>query len=400
MSSRAVLLGVLAYAMLGVGCARRDKFPPEELPLFTGPVALVHGTLVDGTGADPVPDATLVIEGDTITAVGRAPEIEIPSGMRVIDLRSATILPGFINTHVHSGYDESNLRAWAQGGVTTVRDLGANPARPLFSIRDSLRQNPACARLVAAGPMVTVPGGYPMVPWSSPSGLAVRSTDDARQQVTGLLDDGADLIKIAVESGASFGQSIPTLSAEEIDVIVQTAHGRGTKVSAHVLVAEDLERAVDGGVDDVAHMVTDRLSDDLVERVVRDGILWIPTLELWHGVGHGMGEAAIENLRRFVRAGGEVALGTDYHGYDCPFDLGMPLREIRWMRDAGMTPMQILVAATSHAGQVCNLQDRLGTLERGRIADVLVVDGDPLHDLESLRNIRMVIHNGRIIRGG
>jgi imidazolonepropionase-like amidohydrolase len=371
-----------------------------EPSLFTGPVALVHGRLVDGTGADPVPDATLVIEGETITAVGRASEVEIPRGMRVIDLRGATILPGLINTHVHSGYDESNLRAWAQGGVTTVRDLGANPARPLFSIRDSLRQNPACARLVATGPMVTVPGGYPMVPWSSSIGLPVHSTDDARQQVTRLLDDGADLIKIAVESGASFGRNIPTLSAEEIDAIVRTAHDRGTTVSAHVLAAEDLERALDGGVDDVAHMVTDRLSDGPVERAVRDGVFWVPTLELWHGVGHGMGEAAIENLRRFVRAGGEVALGTDYNGYDCPFDLGMPLREIRWMRDAGMTPMEVLVAGTSHAGRVCNLQDRLGTLERGKIADVLVVDGDPLRDLESLRNIRMVIHNGRIIRGG
>ena len=108
-------------------------------------------------------------------------------------------------------------------------------------------------------------------------------------------------------------------------------------------------------------------------------------------------------MRIFVigygQAGGRVALGTDYAGYRSEFDLGMPIREIGWMHDAGMTPLQIIVAATRYAAYVCNLEDELGTLEEGKIADVLVVNGDPLQDLGALQDIRMVLHNGIIIRG-
>jgi imidazolonepropionase-like amidohydrolase len=186
----------------------------------------------------------------------------------------------------------------------------------------------------------------------------MRSTDDARQQVTRLLDDGADLIKIAVEGGAGFGRSIPTLSAEEIDVIVRTAQHRGTKVSAHMLVAEDLEWGL-------ARWLRRRRRPlghgPAVGRPGRTGRARRGLPGSHPGVvvrsGARAGEAAIEDLRRFVRGGGEVALGTDYNGYNCPFDPGMPLREIRWVRDAGMTPMQVLVAATSHAGQIFNSRD-------------------------------------------
>ena len=105
------------------------------------------------------------------------------------------------------------------------------------------------------------------------------------------------------------------------------------------------------------------------------------------------------NVGRFVKAGGKVALGTDYAGYAAEFDLGMPVTEIGLMREAGMTPMQIIVAATQHAATVCGLGHELGTLEPGKIADVLVVNGDPLGDLAALTAVRLVIHNGVIIRG-
>jgi imidazolonepropionase-like amidohydrolase len=181
-------------------------------------------------------------------------------------------------------------------------------------------------------------------------------------------------------------------------MITDVAHRRGTIVSAHVLVSKDLEYALDAGVDDIAHMVMDDPSDELIKRVVNQGVYWVPTLELWHGVRHGLGDVAINNLRRFVKAGGLVALGTDFDGYNCPFDLGMPIREIRWMREAGMTPMQVIIAATKNASHVCNLGDSIGTLEKGKIADVLIVKGNPLEDVEALLNLRMVIHGGQIIR--
>jgi imidazolonepropionase-like amidohydrolase len=238
-----------------------------------------------------------------------------------------------------------------------------------------------------------------MVPWGSPSGLPVTSIADAREQVGRLLDNGADLIKVAVESGSSFGRTIPTLSLGQLRAVVEVAHERGSRVSAHVLTSEDLERALDGGVDDIAHMVTDLLPDRLVRRMVKTQTTWVPTLELWHGVRPDLGQVAISNLAKFVRAGGRVALGTDYAGYSSLFDLGMPLREIAWMEQAGMEPMAIIVAATREAARVCNAESRFGTLEVGKGADLLVAQGDPLADLRALQSVHMVIQRGSIIRG-
>ena len=106
----------------------------------------------------------------------------------------------------------------------------------------------------------------------------------------------------------------------------------------------------------------------------------------------------LDNLRRFKNAGGKVALGTDFDGYDCEFDLGMPMTEMILMQKAGMTPMQIIVAGTKHGAHVCNLDHELGTIEKGKIADIIVVEGNPLNDIQLLQNVRIVIHNGEIIR--
>ena len=144
-------------------------------------------------------------------------------------------------------------------------------------------------------------------------------------------------------------------------------------------------------------MVVDNLSDNLIHRMIADDVYWVPTLELWYGTGH-YGTEAAANLGKFFKAGGKVALGTDYAGYTCPFDLGMPIREMKWMIGAGMTPMQVIVAATKNAAHVCNLEAELGTLEVGKTADVLFVNGNPLKNIDALLNVRMVIHGGEIIR--
>jgi len=379
-------------------CLLLPKECQKYKPTTTDSIALINGTLIDGTGASPLINAVIIIKNKLITAAGNQEKTKIPKGTKVVDLQGTTILPGFINAHIHRGYNEHNLKAWARDGVTTVRDLGGNPQNNLFSFRDKMRNRPQYARLVAAGPMVTVPGGYPTIPWGAPTALPVTSPDDARKKINRLLDDGADIIKIALESGESFNLEIPMLSLEEATAIVEVAHQRGTIASSHVLVSKDLEHALNAGVDDIAHMVTDNPSDDLIDRVVNDSVYWVPTLELWHGVGYGLRDVAINNLRRFVKAGGMVALGTDYGGYDSQFDLGMPIREIRWMQEAGMTPMQIIVAATKNAAYLCNLEDKIGTLERGKIADLLIVDGNPLEDIDVLLKVRMVIHDGEIIR--
>ena len=149
------------------------------------------------------------------------------------------------------------------------------------------------------------------------------------------------------------------------------AVGRGTVASAHITSVVDIDLALDAGVDDLAHMAVDRaLPEGTVERVVGQGVLWVPTLELWQCTGQS--SMAVANLRRFVRAGGEVALGTDYEGYSCAWELGMPMAEIGLMERAGMTAMEIIVSGTRNAARTCNLERDLGTVEAGKAQHPLV----------------------------
>lgn len=377
---------------------------PDALP--GAATVLLNGTLIDGTGTDPVSDAIVVIQEKRIAAVGPRAQVEIPANAQIIDVQGAVILPGFIDAHVHSAYNRSHLEAWAQDGVTTVRDLGNDgPRGALFTFRDGVRDEPQCARLVAVGPYVTVPGGYPIVPWGA-GALTVTSPEDARQKIEQLLDDGADLIKIALESGDIFQragltqQRLPMLSPETAAVIVEIAHERGTLVAAHVTVSQDLEKAIDVGVDNISHMVVDSLPDELVERLIEADVYWTPTLGLWESVSEqyrvGVKANAIANLQRFAAAGGKTALGSDYGDYIAEF--GMPIREIELMQEASMTPAQIIVAGTQNAATVCNLEHETGTLEAGKAADVLVVDGDPTKDVHALTRPKLVLRDGVVIR--
>jgi imidazolonepropionase-like amidohydrolase len=347
------------------------------------PIALVGGVLIDGTGADPLPDAALVIQGCRISAVGSRDGVSIPTDAQIIDLKGATMLPGLINAHVHAAHSGVNLHAWAQAGVTTVRDLGAEVAYDAFAARERHAAEPANARVVSAGPLVTVPGGYPIVPNNFPS-LAVTSPEDAHQQINKLIDEGADVIKI------TFSSRLPTLSPEEAMVIVQTAHERGIPVTAHATNLDELKRALDAGVDDVAHICGDSVPNRIIQRMVNMGVYWVPTLEALNGEGG-------DNLLRFILAGGNVAMGTDA-GYLPGLEIGSPLDELALMQEAGMTPMEIIVASTRNSAHVCRLEQHLGTLEAGKLADVLVINGDPLQDISALSNVRMVIHGGVIIR--
>ena len=367
-------------------------------------LSLTNGILIDGTGADAVPNAAVVIQNGRILAAGPQAQMEIPANANIIDVQGKTILPGFINAHVHAAYNAWILKAWAKGGVTTVRDLGAfRPyTRAKFLTRDTLNANPKCARLYAVGSFINVKGGYPIAYWGGHA-VTITSPEEARQAVNKLIDDGADAIKTAMESGYAFGQSgWPLLSPEEAAALVDTAHKRGKPVTAHVTSARDLDRALDAGVDEIAHMVVDELPEHLISRMVEAGTRWVPTLELWQRVSRiypiSYGSMAIKNLALFVEAGGEVVLGTDYAGApQVDFDLGMPIHEIEWMQEAGMTPMQTIVAATRNGARSCNAEGELGTLEAGKIADVLVVDGDPLADVHALTKARLILREGKSI---
>ncbi len=370
------------------------------LPAAQAVLALTHGTVIDGTGAGPLRDAVVLINDDHIAAVGPAAEVSIPAGARIIDVRGATILPGFINTHVHSAFVVSNLLAWAQAGVTTVRDLGFQAVHMWWpmTFRDQNAQDSRFARIVTVGAPISSPGGYPLENGKT-TVLTAASPEEARSQTNLVLDHGADLIKACLDSGAIvYGRAnLPMFTREEAKAIIDAAHRRGVPVSVHVTATMDLAKAVDYGFDEIAHMVADELKDEtLIARMVAGDIHWVPTLELWSFFN--LAPVAVENLRRFVSAGGKVALGTDFSGAAKPFQLGMPMRELELMGQAGMTPMQIIVAATKNAAHVCNRDRTLGTLERGKLADLLVVNGDPLQDIHVLANVRLVVRNGTVIR--
>jgi imidazolonepropionase-like amidohydrolase len=396
-------LGRVAVALL-LGAALANCATPTPAPAPT--LALVNGTLIDGTGAPPIPDAALVIANGHIVAVGPRAAVTIPPEAQTIDVAGGTILPGFINAHVHQAFRVQYLAAWADAGVTTVLSLGdftGSPddwgqwARPLteggvlptpqnFIRRDTVLDRPDYARVVAAGPIVTVEGGYPSAVLPDLV-LAVSSPEDARRRVEALLEAGADVVKISLETG-------PLLSPEEVQAIVAVAHERGTIVLAHVTRAEYVAMALEAGVDAAAHMAVDPLPADLIDRMVSDHMAVIPTLAVAEALGDlGSG---VGNLRRFVQAGGTVALGDDYSNIG--IELGMPMRDMELMLEAGMTPMQIIQAGTSRGAQVCNLDGVVGALEQGRIGDVLVVEGDPLQDIHALADVLYVIKDGVLIR--
>jgi len=381
---------ILATAFLAY-CSRI-----EDPVLIDGEIIVLSGgLLIDGTGSEEISGSIVVIEDENIIFVGADSTYSIPENAQVIDASSFTILPGFINAHVHSGHIEANLRAWAYSGVTSVRDLGNLTQSPAtgFSIRDQYLLNNMNSRLVAAGPLVTTPGGY--------GNYAVTSVEDARNKIIYLISAGADIIKLAIEDDLQ-QRTWPMLSADEISMIVQTAHEYNVLASAHVSRARHLEMAIDANVDDVAHMIINYLPDSLIIKMIEQDMYWVPTLELWDGVSqlHSVtwNVMARSNLSRFIQAGGKVALGTDYDGYVTEFDLGMPFQEIALMQETGMTPMEIIVAGTKHAAHVCNLEDTLGTIEAGKLANILILKNNPLMNMDALSDVYMVIHNGEIIR--
>jgi imidazolonepropionase-like amidohydrolase len=163
---------------------------------------------------------------------------------------------------------------------------------------------------------------------------------------------------------------------------------------------KDLRVALDSGVDDVAHIVSDEITDELIKRMITNHVFLEPTLTNW-ATSKGKERATIlSNLKRFVDAGGQVALGAEHiptAKHAGPF-VGIPIEEFLMMHEAGMTPMQIITASTLNAAKVCKLEKILGTLEAGKNADILVLEGNPLVDLKSFSQVKMVIHHGVIIR--
>ncbi len=382
----ALAVALLAVCGSAAAVAKEAIVPGRHVDL-----ALVNARIVDGSGAEPIENGVILISGDRIEAVGMAAEVQVPGGVRLIDLGGRTVLPGFINAHVHRAFEPSNLRAWARAGVTTVRDEGA-PGDTIEGLRDFQRRfspDPEYARLFSAGTMFGAYGGYGSLPVNTP--------DQARRKVLAEIEKGVNAVKVALEDGYSGLRNLPNLTPDELAAIVETAHARGVPVSGHLTSGKHVDEMLDAGVDDVAHLPCDDVPAGAIGRLAGDGVYVIPAFTFSHNVGWPA-LACLGNLRRFLDAGVNVALGSDYAGDPGRYELGMPLYELLAMNAAGMTPMQVVVAATSAGAHVLKMEGDLGTLEAGKLADLLVVDGDPLADLRALSKACLVIHGGTVIR--
>lgn len=381
---------VAGFAAIALALLTAAALAPTAEPAAPA-LALTGGRVIDGTGREPIAPATVVIEGERILAVGPADSVVIPAGARTIDVKGKTVLPGFVDAHVHLTFTHigrGDRTRWVVEGVTTVCDLAA-PLDQMQGLKQPAAGEP---RTVVAGPIVSVPGGYPGSHWGPGIHLSVRSPADAKVQVRALLDRGADVVKLALERSGS--RNLPVLSDAQIRAIVATAHARGVPVLAHVDTAASLERAVDGGVDTAAHMIRDRLPEALIRKMAARGVRLIPTLAVLAD-GNERRDLLLDNLRRFVAGGGKVAFGDDWGNPGT--STGMPWYELRLYEQAGLSPLQIIEAATAQSAHACNRDRDLGTLEAGKLADLFVVAGNPAEDLDALRNVALVLKGGRLV---
>jgi imidazolonepropionase-like amidohydrolase len=402
-----------------------------------------NGTLMDGNGGNPLENAAVLLEGNRIVAVGPEGQVVAPAGADVIDAQGGTILPGFIDTHVHIMFEVSNfqkrlttpfaygfykaveyMRNTLDAGITSVRDAGGADIGLKMAVEDGLVQGP---RMQVSINALTITGGhgdswmrsgvdikndgYP----GHPSGIC-DGVEDVRRKVREMLRAGAEVIKVHATGGVLSPTDHPEFtqfSLEELQVMVQEGHyRRGVKVMAHAQGAEGIKNAVRAGIHSIEHGIF--IDDEATELMLKHGTFVVPTLLAPVSVleaaerDDSMPEYGIRKCREVIsahkesiakayRAGVKIAMGTDAgvmaHGTN--------LRELGLMCDIGMSPMEAIVATTKVAAECLGWQDKLGTLEEGKLADVVIVKTNPLADIRSLEdtdNIVTVIQNGDIVK--
>jgi imidazolonepropionase-like amidohydrolase len=386
---------------------------------------ITNGVIIDGSGADPIPNGLVAIQGNHILAAGSAADFTIPAGAEVIDAGGGTIMPGIINAHVHNTHTPGTRHRFLVNGVTAMCDLATSlNDMPQFE-QSYTDQNQPAGRGFYSGPMITAPGGYPSsygFSWD----YEVASPTEAQAAVVNILSLGADMIKIALEPWQP-QEPWPVLSLEQVEAIVSAAHVRGVPVRAHIQQATMLDIALKAGVDAVEHVPLpfaeeaklkqmtqeDTLSladfpefETQLTRMASQGVVLVPTLSVGTCATYKMPGLESETQRRmcnfqleivgrFYDLGGVVALGNDYGNLGV--ERGMPLREMQLLLAAGLSPMSVIEAGTRHAAQVCGHGDELGTLGPGKLADIIVLAGDPLIEIEAMGRLSLVIKDGEVV---
>jgi imidazolonepropionase-like amidohydrolase len=395
-------------------------------------IAVRAGRLFDGTEKLAV-NQVILIKADRIVKVGPPEKVQVPADAEVIDLTHATVLPGLIDAHTHvfgngpdfdnqilrDSYQYRTLTALANAqkdlmvGFTTLRDL-----KTLGAMYSDVDLRNAIDRGIVTGPRMQVAtrgiqatGGFVMRGYSPevplPSALQVVDSPWAgREAVRDQVAHDADLIKVYAAYDFHFTNdgklaSPPTFTAEEVNAIVDEAHKKGRKVSCHAFAGEGLRNCLNAGVESIEHGV--ELEDGDIKLMVQKGIYLVPTLYHYqldreHDAkkygGHAVAEVSERSFRKALAAGVKVAFGSGVG----PFPHGTQTKEFAYMVKFGMTTTQAIRAATSEAAQLMGWQDRVGSVEWGKFADLVAVAGDPIADITELERVKFVMKGGQVFK--
>ncbi|KQL58569.1 MULTISPECIES: metal-dependent hydrolase family protein [Bacillaceae] len=390
--------------------------------------AITNVTMIDGTGIDAIEQAVVLVEKNHIKAVGTSQTIPIPSDATIIDGGGQYLLPGLIDTHVHMALEIKNvqeslltpfsyrffeaakrLETTIQTGITSVRDAGFADAGIKKAVEDGLVDGPRMQ--VSINPL-TITGGHgdswnisgidttqPVYP-GMPDGKC-DGREEVRKTVREMLRAGADVVKVHATGGVSSPTDHPEFtqfSQEELEVMVEEATFRkGVKVMAHGQGAEGIKNAVRAGIHSIEHGIF--IDDEALELMLEHGTYLVPTLLAPLAVleaaetSNTMAPYAIEKSKEVIdihkksiekayKAGVKIAMGTDAG----VFPHGINLRELGLMCEIGMSPMEAIVASTKTAAECMGWGEKVGTIEAGKWADLIIVNGNPLADIHILEN--------------
>jgi imidazolonepropionase-like amidohydrolase len=394
--------------------------------------ALMNARVIDGRSPSPMAGTSVLIDGGRVVAVG--PGDAFPDDVVRIDATGKTVLPGLIDAHIHLAQWGQNLlenrartvpylvartvasmREVLSAGCTGVRDCGGLDAGLRDAVAEGLIDGPRIATSVTIiSPTdglidpVTAQGISSPTLTSIPSPVA-DGPDAVRAKVREVIRAGADFVKIATSGGVSSPRVHPRrqlFSREEVLAAVDEAHTAGVRVACHAIGGPGLLMAIEAGVDSVEHGAL--LDDRCIEAMAARGTWLVPTLAVyrWHETlgdesrrnrAAGIREPHRAGLRQAREAGVPIAMGSDAGGYGLDFSL-----ELELLVEAGLTPMEALRAGTIGSAECIGWADQTGSLEPGKAADLLVVDGDPASDIgviRSPRNIEAVFRDGMLVAG-
>jgi imidazolonepropionase-like amidohydrolase len=417
---------LLVCALAPVSASAQSPLPTDHW------IAVRAGRLFDGT-EKLAANQVILIKGNRIAKVGPAEQVQVPADAEVVDLRHATVLPGLIDAHTHvfgngpdfdnqilrDSYQYRTLTALANAqkdlmaGFTTLRDL-----KTLGAMYSDVDLRNAIDRGIVTGPRMQVAtrgiqatGGFIMRGYSPevplPSALqVVDSPWAAREAVRDQVAHDADLIKVYAAYDFHFSSdgkivSPPTFTAEEVNAIVDEAHKKGRKVSCHAFAGEGVRNCLNAGVESLEHGAD--LDEGDIKLMVQKGIYLVPTLyhyqldrerDMKKYAGHSVAEVSERSFRKALAAGVKVAFGSGVG----PFPHGTQTKEFDYLVKFGMTPAQAIRSATSEAALLMGWQDRVGSVQAGKFADLVAVAGDPIADITELERVQFVMKDGHVFK--